>query len=132
MPYPPRPQLAPLPQFAGTARNGTIPSRDLQNQLEAYVVTAYLHGRSLREIAELVDRTQTAVRRVLNKHQVPRRPVGARRSPTSSGRSSVGAGQQLRAKKNPAPEGPGGMCPIMSRKVQESPSRPKEFQVSPA
>jgi hypothetical protein len=31
----------------------------------------------LRELAELVDRSQTAVRRVLDKHGVARRPVGA-------------------------------------------------------
>lgn len=79
MPYPPRPQLRPLPQFAGTARTGTVPSSQLQNQLEAYVVTAYAEGRSLREIGELVDRSQIAVRRVLDKYQVPRRPVGAAR-----------------------------------------------------
>lgn len=76
MPYPPRPQLRPLPEFAGT--------RDSQHhvlrlRLETYVVTAYTEGRSLREIGELVDRSQTAVRSVLDKHQVPRRPVGAAR-----------------------------------------------------
>ena len=77
MVYPPRPQLQPLPQFAGTARDGTIPTRALQNELEAFVVASYREGRSLREIAELVDRTQTAVRRVLDRHGIPRRPVGA-------------------------------------------------------
>lgn len=80
MPYPPRPQLQPLPEFAGTARAGTILSRDLQDRLEAYVVTAYRDGRSLREIAELIDRSQTAVRRVLDAHKVPRRAVGAART----------------------------------------------------
>src|SRR4051812_32816768 len=29
MPYPPRPQLRPLPAFAGTARTGTVPKRSL-------------------------------------------------------------------------------------------------------
>lgn len=79
MPYPPRPQLRPLPQFAGTARNGTVSSVQLRTELEHFVVTAYTDGRSLREISELVDRSQTAVRRVLDKHQVPRHPVGAAR-----------------------------------------------------
>ena len=75
MPYPSRPQLRPLPEFAGT-RDSAHPL--LQARLEAYVVTAYLAGQSLREIAERVDRSQTAVRRALDKHQVPRRPAGAR------------------------------------------------------
>ena len=78
MPYPPRPQLRPLPEFAGTARTGTVPGRELQARLETFIVEEYAAGRSLREIAELVDRTQTAVRRLLDKHQVPRRPAGAR------------------------------------------------------
>jgi predicted transcriptional regulator len=75
VPYPSRPQLRPLPEFTGT-RDSAHPL--LQARLEAYVVTAYAEGRSLREIAELVDRSQTAVRRALDKHQVPRRPAGAR------------------------------------------------------
>ena len=82
MPYPPRPQLRPLPQFAGTARTGTVPSAELQDQLEDFVVSAYAEGRSLREIAELVDRSQTAVRRVLDKRQILRRSVGA--APTAA------------------------------------------------
>jgi hypothetical protein len=77
MPYPPRPQLRPLPAFAGTARSGTVPSQRLQAQLEAFVLAEYTAGRSLRQIAELVDRSQTAVRRMLDKHGVPRRPPGA-------------------------------------------------------
>ena len=75
MPYPPRPQLRPLPEFAGT-RDGAHPL--LQARLETFIIASYREGRSLREIAELVDRTQTAVRRVLGKHGVPRRPAGAR------------------------------------------------------
>lgn len=75
VPYPPRPQLQPRPEFAGT-RNSAHPL--LQERLEAFIVATYREGRSLREIAELVDRTQTAVRRALDKHHVPRRPAGAR------------------------------------------------------
>lgn len=78
MPYPPRPQLRALPEFAGTARTGTVHSLELQARLEQFVVDQYVAGRSLREIAELVDRTQTAVRRVLDKRRIPRRPSGAR------------------------------------------------------
>lgn len=54
MPYPPRPQLRPLPEFAGT-RDSTHPL--LQARLEAFIVGQYVEGRSLREIAELVDRS---------------------------------------------------------------------------
>lgn len=80
MPYPPRPQLPPLPEFAGTAATGTgtVPPGDVQTRLEDFVVAQYDAGRSLREIAELVDRSQTAVRRALDKHHVPRRASGAR------------------------------------------------------
>ena len=81
MPYPPRPRLRPLPAFAGTARTGTgtVPSQRLQAQLEAFVLAEYAAGRSLRQIAELIDRSPTAVRRVLDKRRVPRRAVGAPR-----------------------------------------------------
>ncbi|MPQ98122.1 helix-turn-helix domain containing protein [Modestobacter sp. I12A-02628] len=75
MPYPPRPQLRPRPEYAGT-RYSAHPL--LQARLDAFIVERYAEGRSLREIAELVDRTQTAVRRALDKHHVPRRPAGAR------------------------------------------------------
>jgi hypothetical protein len=76
--YPPRRQLRPRPEFAGTARTGTVPGAARQARLEAFIVDQYAEGRSLREIAELVDRCQTAVRRALDKHQVARRPSGAR------------------------------------------------------
>lgn len=75
MPYPPRPQLRALPEFTGT-RDSAHPL--LQERLETFIVDQYAEGRSLREIAELVDRSQTAVRRALDKHKVPRRPAGAR------------------------------------------------------
>ncbi|MGY1659648.1 helix-turn-helix domain-containing protein [Geodermatophilus sp. SYSU D00705] len=77
MPYPSRPSLRPLPQFAGTARSGTTAANGAQVQHEAFVVEQYRLGRSLREIGELADRSQTAIRRVLDKHGVQRRPAGA-------------------------------------------------------
>jgi len=70
--------LRPVAEFAGTACTGTVVSRELQARLEIFTVAQYAEGRSLREIAELVDRSQTAVRRVLDKHGVQRRPAGAR------------------------------------------------------
>ncbi|MGY1820502.1 helix-turn-helix domain-containing protein [Geodermatophilus sp. SYSU D00079] len=77
MPYPPRPGLRPLPEFAGTARSGNAAAGDVQARLERFVIEQYAAGRSLREVAELVDRSQTAVRRVLDKHGVHRRQSGA-------------------------------------------------------
>jgi hypothetical protein len=85
MPYPPRPQLRPLPAFAGTARTGTVPSQRLQAQLEAFVLAEYGAGRSLRQIAELIDRSPTAVRRVLDKHGVPGAPSALHGRPTRQG-----------------------------------------------
>ncbi|GAA4732794.1 hypothetical protein GCM10023328_10100 [Modestobacter marinus] len=78
MPYPSRPSLRPLPEFAGTARTGTVLSADLQARMEAYVLESYAGGRSLREIAELIDRSVTAVRRILARHKLPTRRAGAR------------------------------------------------------
>jgi hypothetical protein len=56
-----------------------VPSQRLQAQLEAFVLAEYGAGRSLRQIAELIDRSPTAVRRVLDMHGAPRRAVGAPR-----------------------------------------------------
>jgi hypothetical protein len=85
VPYPPRPQLRPRPEFAGTARTGTTAAGDVQARLEAFIVEQYTAGRSLRELAELVDRTQTAVRRVLDKHQVAHRSPSAARLQAQTG-----------------------------------------------
>ncbi|MDP9458812.1 MAG: hypothetical protein M3Q22_00710 [Actinomycetota bacterium] len=49
----------------------------MQARLEVFIVDRYRAGRSLREVAEMVDRSQTAVRRVLDKNSVPCRPRGA-------------------------------------------------------
>jgi hypothetical protein len=49
----------------------------MQAELEAFIVAQYRAGRSLREIGELVDRSQTAIRRALDKHGVRRRQAGA-------------------------------------------------------
>lgn len=75
MPYPPWPQLRPLPEFVGTA----VPRPDpvVQARVEAFVLEQYAAGRSLREIAELTDRSFSAVRNILGKHGVCRRGSGA-------------------------------------------------------
>ncbi|QNG37427.1 helix-turn-helix domain-containing protein [Geodermatophilaceae bacterium NBWT11] len=75
MPYPPRPQPQPLCEFAGTAAPRPDPA--VQARVEAFILAAYAEGRSLRELAELTDRSHSAVRNILSKHGVLRRPAGA-------------------------------------------------------
>ena len=78
MPYPPRPTLAVLPEFEGTA--GTRgQTTDMRARLREFVAYQYVtEGRSLRELAELTGRSQTAVRRARDEARVPRRGRGAR------------------------------------------------------
>lgn len=75
MPYPPRPQLRPLAEFAGTASPRPDPA--VQARVEAFIVEHYVTGRSLRELAELTDRSFSAVRNILTRHGVHRRATGA-------------------------------------------------------
>ena len=77
MPYPGRPVHKTLPRFAGT--NTPRPTREQREDLLEFVAGEYRAGRSLRELAELTGRTQTAVRRALDEAGVPRRPRGAYR-----------------------------------------------------
>ena len=77
MPYPSRPVHETLARFAGT--NTTRPTREQRAALLEFVAAGYRAGRSLRELAELTGRTQTAVRRALDDAGVPRRPRGAYR-----------------------------------------------------
>lgn len=76
MPYHARPVLDVLPEFAGTntPRGQTAEQRV---RLIEYVATEYAAGRSLRELAELTGRSQTAVRRALDQSGVRRRGRGA-------------------------------------------------------
>lgn len=75
MPYPSRPTLAVLPEFAGTA--STRQTSQERADLLAFVAEQYRAGRSVHELAELTGRTQTAVRRALDQAGVTRRPPGA-------------------------------------------------------
>lgn len=77
MPYPGRPVLQVLPQFVGTAGVRTQTPEQCARLL-AFVAAEYERGRSLRELAELTGRTQTAVRRALDQAGVRRRGRGAR------------------------------------------------------
>jgi hypothetical protein len=78
MVYPGRPQLTVLPEFEGTAtpRGQTAEQRA---RLLDFVAAGYRDGRSLRELAELTGRSQSAVRRALDQSSVPRRGRGAPR-----------------------------------------------------
>jgi hypothetical protein len=44
--------------------------------VERFVIEQYGAGRSLRELAGLTDRSFSAVRNILYRHGVSRRPVG--------------------------------------------------------
>ena len=75
MSYPGRKVHAVLPQFRGT--NSTRPSAQQRAQLMEFVAREYVAGHSLRELAELTGRTQSAIRRALDQAHVPRRGRGA-------------------------------------------------------
>lgn len=75
VPYSPRPRLRPLTEFAGTA--SPRPDRAAHARVEAFILENYAAGRSLRELAELTDRSFSAVRNILTKHEVHLRGTGA-------------------------------------------------------
>lgn len=75
MPYPGRPVLETLAQFAHS--NVIKPTLAQRAALLEFVAEQYQAGRSLREFAELTGRSQTAVRRALDQAGVPRRSRGA-------------------------------------------------------
>lgn len=77
MSYPSRPVLEVLPQFRAT--NLVRQTAQQRHALMEFAAAEYLNGRSLREIAELTGRTQTAIRRALDQAGVPRRGAGAPR-----------------------------------------------------
>lgn len=78
MPYHSRPVLDVLPEFVGT--NTTHQSLEQRARLLEFVAVEYGNGRSLRELAELTGRTQTAIRRALDQAGVVRRRRGAPRA----------------------------------------------------
>lgn len=75
MPYPARPVLDVLPQFVGTA--GTRQTPEQRAQLLEFVSREYAGGRSLRQLAELTGRSQSAIRRALRQGGVSTRGPGA-------------------------------------------------------
>ncbi len=74
VPYPSRPRREPLPTFRGTARPGI----HADAQLKSFVIEQYVDsGKSLREIAELTDRSLSAIRNILERAGHLRRGAGA-------------------------------------------------------
>ena len=67
--------MRPLPEFAGRA--SPRPDPVVQARVKRFVLEEYAAGRSLREIAELTDRSFSAVRNILNKRGMRRRERGA-------------------------------------------------------
>lgn len=49
----------------------------MQARVEAFIVEQYTAGRSLRQLAEVTDRSFSAVRNIRAKHGVHRRSAGA-------------------------------------------------------
>jgi len=94
--YPFRPTLQVLPQFRGTA--GTRQTAAQRAALLDFVTAGYLDGQSIRQLAELTGRTQTAIRRALDQAAVPRRPRGAQRLASGGQRSNSESCQRLIAR----------------------------------
>ncbi len=82
MAYPSRPVRDVLPQFNGTATVRQTPQQ--RADLRTFVAEQYTAGCSLRVLAELTGRSQTAVRRALDEAGVPRRGPGASRLSTTT------------------------------------------------
>lgn len=75
MPYPSRPRLQILPEFAGSASVHQTP--EPRQRLLTFVEEQYRAGRSIHELAELTGRSQTAIRRALEQGGVSTRGAGA-------------------------------------------------------
>ncbi|MGO0578250.1 helix-turn-helix domain-containing protein [Ornithinimicrobium panacihumi] len=76
IPYPGRPSYPdPLPEFRGTATVRQTPAQ--REALLSFCAEQYRAGRSLRELAALTDRSQSAVRRALAQAGDPLRGRGA-------------------------------------------------------
>ncbi|MGL5825734.1 MAG: helix-turn-helix domain-containing protein [Nocardioides sp.] len=73
--YPGKPALEPLPQFRGTALVRQTPEQ--RAALIEFVAREYQAGKSLRELAALSDRSQTAIRRALAQAGLSPRQPGA-------------------------------------------------------
>lgn len=92
MPYPSRPALDVLPEFENS-NHTRLQTSEQRARLREFIVEQYQAGRSLRELAELTGRSQTAVRRSLDEAGVPRRGRGARQVWADDPGEGAGAGQ---------------------------------------
>lgn len=79
VPYPSRPILDSLAPFKHDLKNGY--NQFQRDRFDAFVAQQYAAGLSLRQVAELTGRTQTAVRRSLDRSGIRRRDRGAPRLP---------------------------------------------------
>ena len=77
VPYPPRKEHRPVAAFSGTA--SPRPDATVHAQVERFIVEQDAAGRSLRELAELTDRSFGAVRNIPDRRGVQRRGFGAAR-----------------------------------------------------
>lgn len=75
MSYPGKPVPDPLPQFRGTALVRQTPEQ--REALIEFVAQEYQAGKSLRDLAALTDRSQTAIRRALAQAGLSPRQPGA-------------------------------------------------------
>jgi hypothetical protein len=64
-----------LPEFRGTTSPRPDPAA--KARVEAFIVEQYEAGRSLRQLAELTDRSFSAVRNIVTRRSVHRRSTGA-------------------------------------------------------
>jgi len=79
--------LQALEEFKGSAT--VRQSSEHRARLIAFAAEQYLAGRSLRQVGELTDRTQTAIRRALATAGIKTRGPGAPASPRHSGRGPL-------------------------------------------
>ncbi|WP_346619629.1 helix-turn-helix domain containing protein [Blastococcus montanus] len=75
MPYPPRPQLRPLPEFAGTA--SPRPDQAVQARVEGFTSSSTQPGEACANSPNWPTGLFSAVRNILDKHGVRRRDAGA-------------------------------------------------------
>jgi hypothetical protein len=68
----------------------------VQARVERFIVEQYTAGRSLRELAELTDRSFSAVRNILDKHGVRRRAAGTRPTARRAGNHNGPMNRRIR------------------------------------
>ena len=77
MSYPERPMHSPVPGLSEPPSPGQSLSAEQKERLLSFVADHYVRGYSIREIADLISRSHTIVRRLLDEAGIQRRPPGA-------------------------------------------------------